>query len=235
MKRIALAVSLFTIVPLIARAQTNPPAATTQTREPWDWTKYKDKFEQKDDALTPNADDLTLAAGVAFVADTIKLPEAGAKVSGTQFGGYIAGDWFISSAVAFQAQLIVFSESDSATVNGTSFSSTTTIFVFDVAGKIYPLKLSEFNQWRLQPFVRLAIGAVFYDFSVSGASVDASPAIVGEAGGGLDFAITPHWSLTAEGNYFSTLSDSTITVQGSGSTTLRQDGLLATAGLRYRF
>lgn len=223
------ALSLLTVAPLVAQAQTNQPAQTTPAYEPWDWTKYKDKFNgPSSESLTPEQDDWTISAGGAFVSDTVELPAFSAKSTGTAFGGFVATDYFATKALSLEGELLIFSKNDTAD----GFSVTRTQFALDIGGKFYPVQLTKATECRFQPFVKAALGGVFYDVTATGASVSADPTMFVTAGGGLDIVLNQSWSITGEANYYTTLIDSTLTVDGA-STTFREHGFLATVGFRF--
>jgi outer membrane protein W len=242
MKRIALVtVALFLSAVASSFPQTNetdntgPKIWSPEKQEwvKWDGTSSKPRSGSKDssESLMPDAGDWTLSAGAVIVSDTTELPAFGSKSTGTAYGGYVAVDYFVTKAISLRPECLVVTKSD--TIDGVS--ATRTQFILDLGGKLYPLQLTKAAAFRLQPFVRAALGGIFYDISASGATVSADPALVAAIGGGADIALSEHWALTIAADYYSTLTDTTVTVGGVGSTTAREHGALVTAGLRFNF
>jgi hypothetical protein len=233
----AVALLLFAITPLFA--QTNEPPEPSGPRiwspekqawVPWDSTKQRSE-PPVPESLTPDQYGWTVSAGMAYVYNTYDLPEAGGgKSSGSGYGGYLATDYFATKALAIRTELMVFSRSDTA--EGITVSITEV--ALDIGVKFYPLQLTKASDFRLQPYLRAAIGPVFYDVSATGASVSADPTLFGAAGAGLDIVLGHSWSITVEADYYTTILDSTVSV-GDASANFRQYGLLGEAGVRYRF
>jgi opacity protein-like surface antigen len=186
------------------------------------------------ESLTPDRGDWTFSAGGAFVRDTLDLPTAGTKSTGNAYGGYVAGEYFVAKAVSIRGECVIISESQTVNTGQGIFTADQTEFILDVGSKFYPLQLTKAVDFRLQPFLRASLGGIFYDDNIAGTHVSIDPGLVVAVGGGADIVLNQGWALTIEGDYYSTLTDSTASVEGV-STTLRHDGLLVLAGLRYRF
>jgi len=107
-----------------------------------------------------------------------------------------------------------------------------TTFHFDVGARYYPLQLTEYANFRLQPFLKVALGGIFYITSANSPSIDPCPFM--SAGGGADIIFNARWSATAEADYYSSISDTTMHTDGVQFAT-RNDGFLATVGFRYQF
>jgi hypothetical protein len=239
MNRIALvAVTVFLSAVTSSFSQTNDTDSSgpkiwdsgNQAWVKWNGTSGKSQ-PSSGESLTPGAGDWTLSAGGVVVSDTTELPAFGGKSTGTAYGGYAAVDYFVTKAVSLRPEILVVSKSD--TISGVSASRTQ--FVLNIGGKFYPLQLTKAAAFRLQPFARAALGGMFYDLSASGATVSADPALAVAVGGGVDVLLSEQWALTVTADYYSTLTDTTVTVGGVGSTTAREHGALVTAGLRFKF
>ncbi len=222
-------------------AQTN---ATTDTSGPKIWSPEKQAWvpwnsaEHKNwpdarETITPTKDDWTFSAGAAFVRDTLDAPGF-AKNTGNAYGGFIASERFVAKAVSIRGEFIIISQSQNVNTSGGVFSIDQTEFILDFGAKFYPLQLTKADNFRLEPFLRGAMGGIFYDDTIAGVSVNVDPSLVAAGGGGLDILLSQEWALTAEVDYYDTLTDSTASI-ADFSTTVRHYGILATAGFRYRF
>jgi hypothetical protein len=109
-----------------------------------------------------------------------------------------------------------------------------TLVLLDIGARFYPLQLTEYQNFRLQPFAKVAIGGMFPILSATGLPASAVPCPFIRAGGGADFAFNTQWSATVEADCYASLTDSAIHTIGFVLPT-REYGVLATAGIRYRF
>ena len=228
--------ALLAVFPIFAIASVSAQTVTTPTRN----------SPATQESFVPSPGSLLLSAGPAIVSDSIDVPFVKTGSTKMGYGGYIALDYFVTKALSLRSELTVTTISEGtnivATVSrrGTLLSVALnipgrTVFFLDVGAKFYPLQLTEYANFRLQPFVKVAGGGMFFIPSTSAdesPSIDPCPFI--RAGGGADFAFNARWSATAEADYYTSLSDATLHADGL-LLSARDYGVLATVGIRYRF
>jgi hypothetical protein len=199
------------------------------------------------ESLVPRCGDLLLSTGPAIGISTIAVPDSVyGNRSATTYGGYVALDYFVTNALSLVSELTVVNMGGGtnliATVlrRGSPFLAVVlkvpdqTLVLLDVGARFYPLQLTEYQNFRLQPFAKVVIGGMFPILSATGLSASADPCPFIRAGAGADFAFNPRWSATAEADCYTSLTDSAIHTIGFVLPT-REYGVLATAGIRYRF
>ena len=199
------------------------------------------------ESLVPGPGSLVLSAGPAMVRDTIGLPFFRISTKTTDYGGNLALDYFASKAVSIGSELTV-----TTAPGGTNFIETVNhhgttktvalnmpariMFLFDVDARYYPLQLTRYADFRLQPFVKVAVGGMLFVSPPSsfGESSSIDPCPFASAGGGTDFVFNSRWSATAIAQYYSSLSDTTAHLNGIPFSA-RDHGVEANVGIRYRF
>jgi len=195
------------------------------------------------ESLTPTQGRLLFSAGPTIVSDRIDVLSSPMRSTKTGYGGYVALNYFLTKALLLQSDLTVATIGAETNVFPTLVShgvtNTVTLHVpsrtvvhFDVGARCYPLQLTEYANFRLQPFVKVTLGGVFYITPHDSAGIDPCPFI--NVGCGADIAFNARWSGTAEADYYSSISNTTMHTDGVQLAT-RNDGILATAGIRYRF
>jgi outer membrane protein W len=221
--------------------QTNAPADTSGPKI-WDankqawvtWNSAEHKsWPEANETMTPAENDWTFSAGAVYVRDTVRLAGS-ASSTGNAYGGYIASERFVSRAVSIRGEFIIINNTENINTPIGSASVDQTEFIVDLGAKFYPLQLTDTDNFRLQPYVRGAMGGIFYDDTIAGVSVNIDPALIVAGGGGLDFVLALEWTLNVEVDYYDTVTESTASIAGI-SATVRHYGILGTAGLRYRF
>ena len=223
--------------------QTNVPADTSGPKI-WDankqaWARW-DSAEHKNwpdarETLAPQAGELYCTIGPALVVGKGELPDIAVRSDTvTRYGGFIAGEYFVSSAISVQASFGGFADAVEATLG--SFHATATAFDVGLAGKLYPLQIAEPTRFRIQPYIIAGIDGAFFDVSAntsSSASID--PAAIGLAGAGTDILINSQWALTLDGAYYHSLANTDAKISGVGATPIEFSGVFVRAGMRFRF
>ena len=190
----------------------------------------------------PNPGNLLFSAGPAIVSDRIDVPFVRMESTKTGYGGYVALEYFLTKAFSLQAELSVTTLGSETNIISTVVHHgalqtvalhipSRTTFHFDVSAGYYPLQLTEYANFRLQPFVKVALGGIFCITSDNSPRIDPCPFI--SAGGGVDFAFNARWSAVVEADYYHSISDTTMHTDGVQFAT-RNDGVLATVGIRYQ-
>lgn len=238
MKRIALvAVTLFLSAVTSSLAETNAAPAY----EPWDWTKYQDKFGGHGNEMAPQRGDLFGSVGPALVVGKVEVPSdiGGKSREVTRYGGFVTGEYFVTRAVSLQGTFGAYD--DAVEVSAGAFQGTATAFDVGLAAKLYPLQISRPSEFRFQPHLVIGIDGVFFDVTATfnGADVSSSvsidPVAIVRAGGGVDILLDSQWAVTLDAAYFHSIADTDAKISGVGSVGVGFSGVFASAGLRCRF
>lgn len=225
---------VFTAMTLFAQTTTPDSSQIQQPGRTRERTKDgEESCANSTNSLTPGQGDWTFSAGGAILGGTTTFRFRSvplAKSSDTGYGGCIAGEYFVTRAISLEGELLVVNRAQHLSV----VSASETEFVLDLGAKLYPLQLGKLNECRVQPFAKIAFGGIFYDLSDAHFSISADPNVIIRVGGGVDLLLNKNWSTTVEADYYSTLQDGSETISGL-EMQIREDGVLVTWGLRYRF
>jgi hypothetical protein len=232
MTRLCITLALF---PILALASVSAQTITMSTNN----------APRTQKSLTPAPGSLLFSAGPEIISDRIDVPSIKMGSTKTGYGGYVALDYFLSKALSLRSEL-----SFATMGNETNVLSTVAhhgavrtlefhipsrkVFHFDIGARYSPLQLTEYKNFPLQPFVKAALGGIVYTISDQSPGIGIDPCPFISAGGGADIAFNARWSATAEADYYSSISNTTLHTQGVQLTT-RNDGILATVGIRYQF
>jgi hypothetical protein len=241
MRNIVFAVTvalLSSAIPLFA--QTNQVAQPKSTYEPWDWTKYQDKFGGHGNELAPQQGDFLWSVGPALLVGKADLPDlASHSTWATSYGGYVSTEYFVLRAVSIEAQFAAID--DAVKVSGDGLNATATAFDVGLGAKLYPLQIAGPSEFRLQPYLLAGIDGVFFDVRATYGGVDISrfasidPVGIGQIGAGMAILIDSQWAVIVDGAYFHSIADTDGRITSIGSTPVGFMGVLAKAGVRYRF
>ena len=230
MTRLRAALALF---PILAIASVSAQGVTTQVHD----------APMTQESLVTDQGGLLLSAGPAIMSDRVDVPFVKMGSTKTGYGGYVALDYFLTKAFSLQSELTVTTMGGETNIisNIVSHGITNavalhipsrTVVHLDVGARFYPLQLTEYTSFRMQPFVKVALGGIFYITSGGSPGIDPCPFI--STGFGADIAFNARWSGTAEADYYSSISNTTMHTDGVQLAT-RNDGFLATVGIRYQF
>ncbi len=199
------------------------------------------------DSLVPRQGDWLLSAGPAFASDTMGSHDFPMNSTKSGYGGYVALDYFATRPFSLRSEVDVFTASVETNVIGTiqrqgeparsvvlNLPARTTIHLA-VGCRLYPLQLTKSTEFRLQPFFEIQAGGMFFipSNSITGpASID--PCLLMSVGGGADLALNRQWSASVQAKLYTSVSDTDLHEDGV-QIPLNDHGLLATAGVRYRF
>jgi opacity protein-like surface antigen len=151
----------------------------------------------------------------------------------TSYGGSLAIDYFISRAYALQLSFTALPEGLEVTALPEGLEELADVYTVGVGVKVYPLQFGQGSDFRVQPFVSAGIEGVLFDEKIRGVSID--PAAAGRVGGGADILLSRQWDLVLSAEYYHTFTRARLKVSGLGSADFELKGLLAKAGLRYKF
>jgi opacity protein-like surface antigen len=142
----------------------------------------------------------------------------------TSYGGSLAIDYFMTRAIALQFSFAALPE---------GLEELADVYTAGLGVKVYPLQFGQGSDFRVQPFVSGGIEGVFFDENIKGVSID--PAAAVRVGGGADILLSRQWDIVLSAEYYHTITDVRLKVSGLGSADFELKGLLAKAGLRYKF
>jgi hypothetical protein len=235
---IGVIVVLLSAAPLFA--QTNQPAQPRSTYQPYDWTKYQDKFGGHGNELAPQEGDFFWSIGPALLVGKASFPDFPVHSTwATSYGGYVSAEYFVLRAVSIEAQFAAID--DAVKVSGDGLNATATAFDVGLGAKLYPLEIAGPSEFRLQPYLLVGIDGVFFDVSAKVGTVDISrfasidPVAVGRIGAGFDILINTDWAVMVDAAYFHSIADTDASITTIGSTPVGFMGALVRAGVRYRF
>jgi hypothetical protein len=177
----------------------------------------------------PQKQQWAFSAGPALFSGTCELDDLNARGSDTGYGGFVAGEYFLTRYLSAELSLTAISEACDVLaiiprgphpqpppqrVRGDLFAP-------GAALKLYPLQIRDVSRFRFQPHILAGIHAVLFDAD----PVSLDPAAAIRIGGAFDVLLTKEWSLVSEATYLTTLGNNEADLHG----------LLARFGLRRRF